>query len=208
MTRPLIITDCDEVLLRMIVHFRDWLDEAHDVELDLAHGFAKGMKRRGAPAPLEDSEMWQLLSGFFDTEMDRQDPIAGAVEAISSLSNHADVVVLTNLQDHRRERRAEQLRALGIEVPVYTNQGPKGPALRRILEEHGVDRPAAFIDDIAAHIGSVADLAPGVSRLHLVGEPEVAPHVDCALEAGHAHARIDNWAEALPWLLQRIGASE
>ena len=34
MTRPLIITDCDEVLLHMVVPFRQWLDEAHDVHFD------------------------------------------------------------------------------------------------------------------------------------------------------------------------------
>ena len=208
MNRPLIISDCDEVLLRMVVHFRAWLDEAHGVVLDLTQGFAEGMRRRGQSKPMEVAEMWRLLDGFFDTEMHRQDPVAGSVEAVTHLSDHAEVVVLTNLPDHRRDARAEQLRGLGIDVPVYCNQGPKGPALRRILDERGHDRPIVFIDDLAVHIGSVAEVAPHVGRLHFVGEPGVAAHAPCALEAGHAHARIDDWAEALPWLLQRIGASE
>jgi hypothetical protein len=38
----------------------------------------------------------------------------------------------------------------------------------------------------------------------LCGEPSLAPHIDCALEAGHAHARIDTWEEALPWLLAQL----
>ena len=29
MSRPLLISDCDEVLLHMVAHFADWLDEAH-----------------------------------------------------------------------------------------------------------------------------------------------------------------------------------
>lgn len=205
MTRPLIITDCDEVLLRMVVHFRDWLGEAHDVELDLTRGFAEGMRRRGADKAMEVADMWRLLDGFFETEMHRQDPVPGSVEAIARLADHAEVVVLTNLPAKRQDARVRQLRALGIDVPVYTNQGPKGPALQRILHERGTDRPALFIDDLAIHIGSVAEVAPYVSRLHFVGEPGVAPHTTCAFEAGHAHARIDDWAGAVPWLLQRMG---
>ena len=35
MKRPLVVTDCDEVLLHMVRHFRDWLDKAHDIEFNL-----------------------------------------------------------------------------------------------------------------------------------------------------------------------------
>ncbi|RVQ69692.1 HAD family hydrolase [Croceicoccus ponticola] len=208
MNKPLIITDCDEVLLRMVVHFRDWLGEEHGVDLDLTRGWAEGMRRRGADEPMKVADMWTLLDGFFDTQMGRQDPIPGAVEAMAALSDHAEIVVLTNLPHHRQNDRVRQLRGIGIDVPVYCNQGPKGPALQKIMVERGEGRPAVFIDDLAIHIGSVAEVAPHVSRLHFVGEPGVAPHTTCALEAGHAHARIDQWAEAVPWLMQRIGASE
>jgi hypothetical protein len=51
----------------------------------------------------------------------------------------------------------------------------------------------------------VKEIAPQIDRLHLCGEPTLAPHIACAFEAGHAHARIDTWEHALPWLLERIG---
>ena len=35
MSRPLVVTDCDEVLLHMVRHFRDWLGEAHGIEFPL-----------------------------------------------------------------------------------------------------------------------------------------------------------------------------
>jgi len=95
------------------------------------------------------------------------------------------------------------LREHGIEARIFTNQGPKGPALRRIVQEYAPSR-AVFIDDIAQHIASAADLLPEMSRLHFCGEPAVAPHIPCALQAGHAHARLDTWAEALPWLLETL----
>jgi hypothetical protein len=140
---------------------------------------------------------------FFDSEMHRQTAIEGAVAAIAELQREADVVVLTNLGDRYREPRMAQLREHGIAVPVFTNQGPKGPALQRIVERHAPSR-AVFVDDLAHHLASAADLQPQVSRLHLCGESAVAPHIPCAFEAGHAHARIDTWAEALPWLLETL----
>lgn len=204
MSRPLVISDCDEVLLHMIAPFRDWLGEAHQIDFDLSgREFHQAMTRRGTGEAVDPSEVWPLLNRFFDDEMHRQMPIAGAVKGIAALAEHADVVVLTNLLDHRQENRTRQLADHGIRVRVFTNQGPKGPALKAILDEYNPSR-AVFIDDLAQHHGSVAELLPHVSRLHLCGEPSIAPHIACAHQAGHAHARIDDWDSALPWLLARL----
>lgn len=206
MTRPLIISDCDEVLLHMVAPFRDWLAESHGIFFDMGGGdFMRGMTRVGTGEMIEPDGIWRYLNLFFDGEMHRQAPIAGAVAAVAALSEHADIVVLTNLLDHRLENRSRQLADHGMRLRVYTNQGPKGPALQAILDEYRPGR-AIFIDDLAQHHGSVAEIAPHVSRLHLCGEPMIAPHIACAHQAGHAHARIDDWSSALPWLLDRLYA--
>ena len=204
MSRPLIISDCDEVLLHMIGPFRDWLGEAHGIDFDMRGGdFANAMTRRDTGALVETAAIWPLLNLFFDSEMHRQHPIPGALAAMAELRDHADVVVLTNLQDHRQETRTRQLAEHGLDLKVFTNQGPKGPALQAILDEYRPSR-AIFIDDLAQHHGSVAETAPHVRRLHLCGEPMISGHIACALKAGHAHARIDDWDTALPWLIERI----
>lgn len=204
MSRPLLITDCDEVLLHMIAHFRDWLAEAEGVTCDLARGeFFQTMRRADTGKPLEVAETWALLNKFFDGQMHRQTAVPGAVAAIAAIREHADVVVLTNLLDFRQEARRLQLADHGIQVRVFTNQGPKGPALQAILDEYRPSR-AVFIDDLHQHHGSVFEVAPDVRRLHLCAEPEIAPHIPCAHAAGHAHARIDEWDQALPWLLEQL----
>lgn len=204
MIRPLVVTDCDEVLLHMVKHFRTWLAAQHAITFRLeGNSFVDSMRREGSDSPLSETEMWQLLRGFFDTEMDSQLPILGAVEAVRELQREADVVVLTNLTDNFNAARKAQLQALGIDVQVFTNQGPKGGALRKIIEEHGASR-ALFIDDIAVHHRSAAEHIPHVYRLHFCGEPELSPHVPCAHKAGDAHARIDNWADALPWIMAQL----
>jgi FMN phosphatase YigB (HAD superfamily) len=202
--RPLVITDCDEVLLHMVAPFRDWLGEVHAIDFEMSGGeFGRAIKHRGTGELVDPDEIWRLLNMFFDDQMHRQQPIAGSIEAMRELGRHADVVVLTNLLDFRQEARTRQLAAHGLDVRVFTNQGPKGPALQAILDEYQPSR-AVFIDDLAQHHGSVAETAPHVSRLHLCGEPLLAPHIICGFAAGHAHARIDTWDAALPWLLAQL----
>lgn len=204
MNRPLVISDCDEVLLYMVSHFRDWLYESQGVEFDMGGGdFTRALRHRESGEIVEPGEIWRLLNLFFDDEMHRQTPVDGAVSAIQELTRHADVVVLTNLKDFRQDARTRQLLEHGLDLKVYTNQGPKGPALKAILDEFQPSR-AVFIDDLAQHHDSVSVIAPQVSRLHLCAEPRLAAHIDCAHRAGHAHARIDDWASALPWLLDRL----
>ncbi len=208
MSRPLVISDCDEVLLHMIAPFKQWLAERQGVDFRLqGNNFAEAMRWRESGEPVAPDDVWRLLRGFFDSEMHRQAPIAGAVEGIAALAEHADVVVLTNLTDRHREMRFEQLAGHGIAARVFVNQGPKGPALKAIVEEYAPSR-AVFIDDLAQHHKSAAETVPHLRRLHLCGEPMLAPHIACAHAAGDAHARIDTWAEALPWLLDQLTGDE
>lgn len=204
MSRPLIISDCDEVLLHMVAPFKEWLEESQGVNFQLEGGnFTTALSWQESGEVLEPADIWRFLGGFFDTEMGRQMPIAGAVEGINALAEHAEVVILTNLVDHRRDMRAEQLAGHGIHARVFTNQGPKGPALQKIIEEYKPSH-ALFIDDLAQHHASVAETVPHVTRLHMCGEPMIAGGIDCAHQAGHADARIDVWSDALPWMLDQL----
>ncbi len=204
MSRPLIVCDCDEVLLHMVAPFRDWLAESQGVTFEMrSNNFAEAMRWTASGEPVEGPEIWRLLRAFFDTEMHRQTAIEGAIEAMAQLSERADVVVLTNLLDDHRDSRQAQLDSHGIAARVFTNQGPKGPALQRIIAEY---RPSHtfFVDDLPQHHQSARETVGEVTTLHLCGEPMLAPHIACAHEAGHADARIDSWDEALPWLLARL----
>lgn len=204
MSRPLVISDCDEVILHMVAPFKEWLETSQGVDFSLTGGnFAQALRWQENGEYLQPDEIWRMLGGFFDTEMGRQSPIAGSIDALNTLSEHADLVVLTNLVDSRREKRAEQLAAHGLRAPVYTNQGPKGPALQKIIDDLRPSR-AFFIDDLAQHHRSVKETSPSVLRLHFCGEPMIADSIDCAHKAGDAHARIDQWDRALPWLIEKL----
>ena len=175
MTRPLIITDCDEVLLHMVVPFRHWLDETHDVHFDMHdRSFAEALRHKDSGEPLERELVWQ--------------------------SRVADIEVLTNIGERHHQQRIAQLAALGLDFPVHWNQGGKGRPLADIVADRQPSI-ALFIDDLAEHHHSVATHAPDVWRLHMVGEAEIAAGVPAA---PYAHARIDDWVAAEAWIMQRL----
>ena len=203
--RPLLITDCDEVLLHMVKHFRDWLDEHHDIDFRIGAGdFQKSMQRRSGAGPLQQEEMWALLHGFFPSEMERQTLVPHAAEALAALAEQADIVVLTNLADDCQKPRLEQLSRHGINHRVVCNQGGKGTPVAALVEEFAPS-VTVFVDDLPVHHTSVAKYAPAVHRLHMVSEPELAVAMPPAADA---HARIDDWREAQAWIAARFAAGQ
>jgi hypothetical protein len=200
--RPLLVTDCDEVLLHMVSHFADWVAEAHGLSFDLsAPGFRDAL-RDGDGRPVAAERVWPLLDGFFSSEMHRQNLVPGAADALARIADHADIVVLTNIGDEYEAGRVEQLERFEIRHRVLCNRGGKGRPVLELIEAMG---PSAtvFVDDLAVHHESVATHAPQVWRLHMIAEPRLAAHTP---PAPHAHARIDDWDAALPWILERLEA--
>ncbi|UZK68057.1 HAD family hydrolase [Sphingomonas sp. S1-29] len=201
--KPLLICDCDEVLLHMVRHFRTWLDEAHDIDFTIAHGdFSTAMTRRSDGSTVVRDEMWGMLDGFFPAEMARQTLVPHAREALAALAEQADIVILTNLKDHCRSHRIDQLAAHGIAHRVDCNQGGKGNPVAALVAEHG-HPVTVFVDDLAVHHESVARHAPGVHRLHMISEPDLATVTPAA---AHAHARIDDWRDARGWIAERFAS--
>ena len=73
MSRPLVISDCDEVILHMVVPFKEWLEESQGVDFRMEGGnFAQALSWQESGDFLEPMEVWKMLGRFFDTEMERQ----------------------------------------------------------------------------------------------------------------------------------------
>lgn len=203
MKKPLLISDCDEVLLHMVVPFGAWLGEAHDVDFAPDGGdFSRSMRRRVDGSYVAREDMWPLLDGFFATEMHRQTLVPHAREALADIARVADIVILTNLGDQCHADRVAQLEAVGIRHRVVCNQGGKGVPVARLIAEHDPS-VTVFVDDLATHHESVARHAPAVHRLHMISEPSLAGSVAAA---PFAHARIDDWPAAAAWILARFEA--
>ena len=201
MTRPLLISDCDEVLLHMVSHFEAWLDERHGIDFALESGeFATALTDRATGETIPKDDIWPLLGGFFSTEMHRQTLVPGAAEALGRIGEMADIVILTNLNDEAHGWRVDQLAGHGINHRVICNQGGKGVPVKALIEERG-PAPVVFVDDLPVHHASVARHAPHVWRLHMVAEPRLAPNIPTSVDA---HARIDDWPTATDWIVDRL----
>jgi FMN phosphatase YigB (HAD superfamily) len=188
--RPLVVVDADEVLLRFVDGFDRFL-RRQSLFLDLAtyrlHGNVRRLDDRSA---LLDVEVTALLDEF-RAGLDWLEPVEGAVETLTALAPLTGVVVLTNITPAQAEPRARNLKALGLDVPLVANSGPKGPAVRDLA-----NRAAArtfFIDDIPQHLASAAEQAPEVIRIHLIGDARLKALLPpCAL----AHLYAEDWRAA------------
>jgi hypothetical protein len=198
--RPLLISDCDDVLLHFGRHFAEWLEEAHGLTFILdSPGFADALRDSdGQPVPRE--RIWPLLDSFFSAEMHRQHVVPGAVEALRRIGEVADIVILTNIGDEHHANRVVQLERFDIRHRILCNSGGKGRPVSELIAEL---RPSvtAFVDDLPVHHESVAKHAPDVWRLHMIAEPRLAA---ISPASAFSHARIDDWPAATEWILGRF----
>ena len=201
MSRPLLISDCDDVLLHFAPHFADYVAEAHGYRFKLGCPGFVGSLTDAAGEPVPPERAWELLNGFFDAEMHRQHLVDGALDALRTIGAEADIVILTNIGDQHSANRVVQLERLDIRHRVICNQGGKGRPVAELVAEM---KPAVavFVDDLPVHHESVAKHVPEVWRLHMIAEARIAAVTP---PAPHAHARIDDWQSALPWIRARLG---
>jgi hypothetical protein len=191
--RPLIVSDCDGVLLHFIAPFVDYLREVHGLTLSMDSFALTGNVKRADGTAVEPAAFPPLLNGFFADWMHNQHPIIGAAYSLGQLAKDCDVVVLTNIADHHAERRTFELARLGMPYRVIGNQGGKGAPLKKLLDEFQPSE-AIFIDDLPPHHTSVKAHVPHVHRLHMVAELEVRHLIP---QSPDAHARHDDWPAML-----------
>lgn len=197
-TRPILIVDADEVLLRFAAGFDRFL-AARGCYLDLVSYRLHGnVRRRDDDAALLDVEVSGLLDEFRE-ELDWLEPVEGAYETIAQLTPLLDVVVLSNVTSAQAVPRLRNFAAHGFMLTLVINSGPKGPAVKALVRRSG--RPAFFVDDIPQHLASVAEAAPEVFRIHLIGDERLKPLLPLS---PHAHLRADSWNEAGRFIRARL----
>jgi hypothetical protein len=200
--RPLVIVDADEVVLRFVDGFDRHLRQ-QGFFLDLSSYRLHGnVKRIDDDAAVLDVEVTALLEEF-RSDLDWLEPVDGAREALAALGARAQVVVLSNITPSQAVPRARNLLALGIDLPLIANAGPKGAAVRHLANR--VSAAVFFVDDIPAHLSSVAEVAPEVVRIHLVGDERLKPLLPPAKDA---HLYAPDWQAARQFIEDRLGAGQ
>jgi hypothetical protein len=199
--QPLLICDVDEV----IVHFTRDLEtylEAQELKLHASSLALTGNIRRIADdVPISTEAVANLIDRFFADRTLHMEPIQDAVEALHAIAQQATVIMLTNLPHFARSDRLANLASHGLEFPVITNSGPKGPAILDLASR--TTKPVVFVDDSAGFIQSAYDHAPHIHLIHFLQDERFAvhtPHFD------FVSLRTDAWSKALPHILELLTA--
>ena len=177
-TRPLAIVDVDEVVLRFVPHLEAFIGR-QGYRLEVASfGITGNVTRLGSCRAVPAPEVAALIAGFFAAHAGDQEPVAGAVAALTRLSTRLDVVLLSNVPAEHGQRRAARLADLGLAHPLVVNDGPKGPAVAHLARR--VAFPVFFVDDGPQNLASVRDAGVEARLVHFVDDPRyfrLAPDV-------------------------------
>ncbi len=199
-SRPLIISDADEVLLRFMQRLEHYLQQ-QGLWIDLDNFAISGnIKSRETNQPVE---VPTLIDDFFASETLHIEPTDGAAKALGRLSERAQIVVLTNLPVVEKQHRIENLAKHGMNYPVVVCSGLKGPSVAWLATR--VNAPVFFLDDIPHNIDSVAKHAPEVHCIHFVADPRLGKLIDAAKGAT---VRIDVWSQAYDWISAKLDAHD
>ncbi len=198
--QPLLICDVDEVVVHFTRSFEDYIGKRSLYLETTSFALNGNVRRIGTSERLDEPLLSDLIDEFFVDCTEHLPPIDGAVEALNVLAANASVVMLTNLPHHAREKRIRNLLGLGIEFPVITNSGPKGPAIQHLAAL--TTDTVVFVDDSPGFIASSFEHAPDVHLVHFLHDERFAKHLQpypfVSLTTG-------TWADALPHIKNLLG---
>jgi hypothetical protein len=201
--RPLVICDVDEVIVHFTREFEEFID-ARGMELDFSSPsqvFAISRYKHNLQ-PVGPTEIGRAVDQFFAERTLDMQTIEGAADSLLNIARFADVVMLTNLPHEAGNDRRKNLEKHGLNFPVITNSGPKGPAIARIASQ--VSAPVVFIDDSPGFITSAFEHAPEVHLIHFIHDERFARMIS-PLE--FVSLRTDNWKDLHPHVLGLIAKS-
>ena len=200
--RPLVICDVDEVVVHFTRAFEAYL-AARDLWLDTSSFALNGnIRRKDTDEPVPAGLVGEMVDDFFHQHTAELDAIDGAIAALHDLARDSQVVMLTNLPHHARDKRIDNLQKHGLDFPVVTNSGPKGPAIRHLADQ--TRETVVFVDDSPGFIASARQHAPQVRLIHFLHDDRFARHIE---PLDFVSLRTASWDEALPHIKQLIGIS-
>ncbi len=171
-TRPLIISDVDDVVVHFLRGFDAMLarmDHVLEANSFALNGNVVHIQTR---AEMPHEHVAKLVDDFFFEQTEHMEAIDGAVQSLLDLSDKATVVMLTNLPHHARQKRIINLRRHGLPFPVITNSGPKGPAIKHLASRTKGQK--VFVDDSPSFVQSSFDFAPDVKIIHFLHDQRFA----------------------------------
>lgn len=197
--RPLVVSDVDDVIVHFLRAFEEYLTR-QELWLDPASLALTGnIRRKSNSEALAATEVEELISRFFRDMTVQMEPIDDAVAMLTSIADHANVILLTNAPHDVAAARRQNLKSHGLTFPVITNSGPKGPAIEALSRLS--DGRTVFIDDNPGFLKSAHEWVPDIVLIHFMQDLRFRRHVR-NMEFVHLHT--GSWQEAGSFILQTV----
>ena len=192
----LIICDVDEVILHLIRHLEDYLHQRDLMFLNHEYRLTGNIARAADRGVLSADEVRSHLLTFFDEISHAQDLVDGADQALATLAEHWDIVLLTNLPgSHNKPAREKLLASMGVPFPVVTNSGPKGGAVAALAANRS--GPVVFIDDSPTNHSSVQASLPSSIQIQFIADRRF---LKSAEPDGHIDLLTGDWQETAAFI--------
>ncbi|MEM7427540.1 MAG: hypothetical protein AAF441_15710 [Pseudomonadota bacterium] len=197
--KPLIICDVDEVVVHFLKGLEAFLDQ-QELWLDPASFALNGnIREKDTNDPIPGAQIGGLIERFFSEWTGNLDAIDGASASLAALSEHADIVMLTNMPDAYKPERIRNLASHGMDYPVVSNAGPKGPSVHHMSQM--TSGPVVFIDDTPSNVNSVTRHAPEVHVMHFMQDHRFRVHLP---DLQGIIGSVDNWSDGSRLIMDAV----
>ncbi len=201
-SRPLLISDADEVLFSFMQDFERFLN-GRGLSFSWASFRLNGNIIDDCTGEaVEASAVRSLIYAFFENHTRSIAAVEGAAECLRRLDRHLQIVVLSNIWPEFRDARAHALESQGMPYPVIANRGSKAPAVADLASR--TRRPVFFVDDIPQHHQDVANVACDVIRIHYVANRRLAGLLGSTTSCHH---QAHDWPGICSYIENCLGVS-
>ena len=198
-TLPLMIFDADEVLVHFAEPFSNYLKK-HNHRLHLTgYRLDNAIKKSETDDVADPDTAKDLVWGFINEETKNQPAAKGAPEALKKLQEYAQIIILSNVPHSVHDDRVLNLKKIGMDYPLISNEGMKGPAVKEILKDHKAE--SFFIDDNPYQVESVYNDNQDTVCVHFSVCDLVKPYMPKAVGAS---IEPTSWDDLVSKLIDRL----
>ncbi len=196
---PLMIFDADEVLVHFAEPFSNYLKK-HNHRLHLTgYRLDNAIKKSQTDDVADPDTAKDLVWGFINEETKNQPAAKGAPEALKKLQEYAQIIILSNVPYSVHDDRVLNLKKIGMNYPLISNEGMKGPAVKEILKDHKAE--SFFIDDNPYQVESVYNDNQDTVCVHFSVCDLVKPYMPKAVGAS---IEPTSWDDLVSKLINRL----
>ncbi len=196
---PLMIFDADEVLVHFAEPFSNYLKK-HNHRLHLTgYRLDNAIKKSETDDVADPDTAKDLVWGFINEETKNQPAAKGAPEALKKLQEYAQIIILSNVPHSVHDDRVLNLKKIGMDYPLISNEGMKGPAVKEILKNHKAE--SFFIDDNPYQVESVYNDNQDTVCVHFSVCDLVKPYMPKAVGAS---IEPTSWDDLVSKLINRL----